>query len=150
MNTPMLIGASRPSFSSRAIAFGARWMLGMGMFRNGVARSFFQSSSLQANPDYGVAFHTMLKTAKAPILAAAIRSVLLRGEPLKPRMASLSMPTLIIAGEQDAMYPLSVQADAARLAPKAHFEVVPGKHISAIDAPEHVSEHMLKFIAASM
>ena len=48
MNTPMDIDGDRPSFGDRMIAFGARWMAGLKIFRDGVARSFF-AEGLGAN-----------------------------------------------------------------------------------------------------
>lgn len=147
MNTPMEIDARHPGLKARLIAAGARWLLRTSPFRNGVAESFFSPEGLAANPGYADAFHGMLMAADPPALAAAIRSVILRGRPLKPRMAELQMPVLVIAGRQDAMYPIAAQEAAARRAPQGHFIAVPGRHISAIEAPDAVAAGVKAFIA---
>ncbi|MEX3013948.1 alpha/beta fold hydrolase [Gymnodinialimonas hymeniacidonis] len=147
MNTPMEIDAAKPGLKARFIASGARWMLPMAFFRDGVANSFFTPEVLKANQTYTTSFHAMLRAAQPSHLAAAIRSVILRGKPLKDRMAELSVPTFVIAGREDEMYPISVQAEAALLAPKGHFEPVGGKHISVVERPEEVSAILKTFIA---
>lgn len=147
MNTPMQIDATRPGFKARFIASGARWILKTAAFRNGVAKSFFSDDVLTANPVYTRAFHDMLKTAKPSRLATAIRSVILRGSPLIDRMAELTVPTLVIAGKEDEMYPIAVQAVAALLAPNGHFAPVDGKHISVVEQPARVAEVITNFIS---
>jgi len=146
LNTPMEVGAARPSLKARFIASGARWMLKLNIFRNGVAESFFTPAVLEANSGYAHAFHQMLKTANPVRLATAIRSVILRGAPLLPRMAEILAPTLVIAGREDAMYPIAVQAEAALLAPKGQFAPVNGKHISVVERPEDVAAIIRDFI----
>lgn len=147
MNTPMEIDAARPGLKARSIASGARWMLRSKFFRDGVAKSFFSPEVLKANRAYAQAFHTMLKSADPSRLATAIRSVILRGTPLKDRMSDLTVPTLVIAGKEDEMYPIAVQAEAALLAPKGRFEPVGGKHISVVERPDEVSALLRDFIA---
>lgn len=147
MNTPMEIDAASPGLKARSIASGARWMLRSNVFRNGVAKSFFSPEVLKANRAYAQAFHNMLKSADPSRLATAIRSVILRGTPLKDRMSDLTVPTLVIAGKEDEMYPIAVQAEAALLAPKGRFEPVGGKHISVVERPDEVSALLRDFIA---
>ncbi|WP_363323261.1 alpha/beta hydrolase [uncultured Tateyamaria sp.] len=146
MNTPMQIDAKRPGLKARFIAGGARWALKTASFRNGVAESFFSATVLAANTAYARAFHDMLKAANPAPLATAVRSVILRGAPLLDRMSELTVPTLVIAGKEDRMYPIAVQAKAALLAPQGRFEAVGGKHISAVERPDRVADIIKKFI----
>jgi len=146
MNTPMQIGAARPGLKAHLIASGARWMLGSSWFRNGVAKSFFTPGTLTTNPTYEKAFHAMLKAANPSRLSNAVQSVLLRGTPLLARMVDISVPTLVIAGKEDGMYPIAVQAEAALLAPKGHFAPVGGKHISVVERPDAVATIIRDFL----
>ena len=150
MNTPMQIDAAQPGLKARFIATGARWVLKTAAFRNGVARNFFSDDVLAANPTYANAFHSMLKRANPASLATSIRSVILRGSPLLNCMTELTVPTLVIAGKQDDMYPIVVQAEAALLASNGHFAPVGGKHISVIERPEQVAEALTEFIASEV
>jgi len=146
MNTPMQIDAKRPGLKARFIASGARWALKTATFRNGVAESFFSDGVFATNTAYARAFHDMLKAANPAKLATAVRSVILSGSPLIDRMAELTVPTLVIAGKEDSMYPIAVQAQAALLAPNGHFAPVDGKHISAIEQPARVAKIISNFI----
>jgi 3-oxoadipate enol-lactonase len=145
MNTPMEIDERSPKLSARMIAAGARWILGTSVFRRGVAKNFFSDTAMQANPRYSRHFHDMLRSVEAAPLAAAVRSVLLRGKPLKDRLSGLAMPVLVIAGKADPMYPIEDQAHAASLAPNGRFEPVNGKHISVLEEPVTVAEILQDF-----
>jgi pimeloyl-ACP methyl ester carboxylesterase len=139
MNTPMDIDGTRPGFGDRMIAFGARRMVGWKFFRDGVARSFFDPAALRRNAAYHARFHAMLAKADGRKLAAAVRSVILRGVPLRGRLKDLTVPTLVISGIADSLYPVESQAAAALLIPNGRFAPVPGHHISPIDAPDEVA-----------
>jgi len=146
MNTPMDIDAAHPKFRDRMIAFGARWMGRRRMFRDGVAGSFFDPGTLSANPAYRQAFHGMLAASDPVRLSAAVRSVILGGDPLRGRLARISVPTLLIAGKADALYPLEGQASAALLLQDGRFEPVAGRHISPVEAPDEVAASLRAFL----
>jgi pimeloyl-ACP methyl ester carboxylesterase len=59
----------------------------------------------------------------------------------------IGVPTLVIAGSDDSMYPASQQREFAARIPGADFATVPGRHISVIDAPEAVAEMIDAFLA---
>lgn len=144
LNTPFHLG--RPPLSARLIAAGARWGLRTRPFRDGVARSFFTPGALARDPAYAAAFHEMLRSAAPGPFAAAIRSVLLRGTPLASRAAGIAVPTLVIAGADDPMYPVDAQRAAAARIPGARFARVPARHISAVDAPDDVAREIAAFL----
>ena len=142
----MEIDRHRPGLKARMISAGARWMLKSTLFRNGVAKSFFTPSVLAANTRYSRNFHAMLKDADPKTLATAIRSVILRGSPLIERLSEISVPTLVIAGNEDSMYPLSIQANAALRLPNGRFVAVDGKHISVVERPNAVANAITEFL----
>ena len=67
MNTPMEIDGTRPDFSARMIAAGARWAVNFSFFQNGVAKSFFRPETLAQNTAYRNAFFSMLTTFGTPL-----------------------------------------------------------------------------------
>ena len=146
MNTPMDICGAHPKFGDRLVALGARWMLNREVFRNGVARSFFKPESLSRDPDASRSFHAMLSRADPVRLSAAVRSVILRGQPLRPRLSAITAPTLVISGINDGLYPLEGQASAALRLQDGRFAPVEGCHISPIDAPEEVKSLIKAFL----
>jgi 3-oxoadipate enol-lactonase len=147
MNTPMDVDGEKPAFGDRMIAFGARWMVGMKFFRDGVARSFFDAEALRRNRAYRTQFHAMLAKADRQKLAAAVRSVILRGVPLRGRLKDLTVPTLMISGVADSLYPVEGQADAVLRIPSGKFAPVPGHHISPIDATNEVAALLRSLLA---
>jgi pimeloyl-ACP methyl ester carboxylesterase len=146
MNTPMDISGAHRKFRDQMISFGARWMGRQKMFRDGVAGSFFDPRTLPSNPSYRQAFHSMLAACDPVRLSAAVRSVILGGDPLRGRLARISVPTLLIAGKEDALYPLEGQASAALLLQDGRFEPVAGRHISPIEAPDEVAASLRAFL----
>ena len=146
MNTPMDIAGDHPKFRDRMIAFGARWMGRRKMFRDGVAGSFFDPGTLDANPAYRQAFHGMLAASDPVRLSAAVRSVILGGDPLRSRLSRIAVPTLLIAGKEDALYPLEGQASAALLLQDSRFEPVAGRHISPVESPDEVAVALRAFL----
>ena len=149
MTTPLRIDGRRPGMKARAIALGARHALGLPVFRNGIARSFFMDA-LAGKPDYRNHFHTMLRDANRPVLAAHVRSVILRGTPLIDRLDRIAAPTLVIAGRDDPMYPLADQAEAARRLRDRRLVEVPGGHISPVEAPDTVAAAILDVLRADL
>ncbi|MEO0936540.1 MAG: alpha/beta hydrolase [Pseudomonadota bacterium] len=143
-NTPTRIGQRRPSVATRLIALGARWAARAKGFQDGVARSFFSAGAVGPHLQ---SFRAMLRASDGPRLGAAVRSVLLHADPLEPRLEWLIPPTLVIAGKDDAMYPLEHQAKAAALAPNGRLVVLPGRHISAVDAPDDMAKALRLFLA---
>lgn len=146
MNTPMDVDESNPGLGNRMIAWGARWMLSTSAFRNGVARSFFSAEALRLSPRYHEQFQAMLRNAEPRRLSAAVRSVILRGTPLRARLARITVPTLLIAGTEDSLYPLEGQADAALRIPNGHFVPVPGRHISPVESADAVAQALREFL----
>ncbi len=138
MNTPFLVPPEGPGLSESFITWGARHLLSTGLFTNGVARSFFAPTTRERDATYMAHFHQSLHASDPLALSTAIRSVLIERASLEPRLSSLAAPALVIAGDQDDMYPLAQQRDAVTRMPRGRIEVVSSKHISVKDAPNDV------------
>ena len=146
LNTPLTIDEDHPEFGNRMLAFGTRWLLKTRVFRQGVERSFFSPATLARLGHYAQHFDGTLKRANPRTMANAVRSVLLRGKPLHTRMSKLSMPVLIVAGIDDALYPIKVQEEAAQRIPRGRFAPVPGRHISTVDATSDTATAIRSFL----
>ncbi|MEL6551709.1 MAG: alpha/beta hydrolase [Pseudomonadota bacterium] len=145
INTPLELGTAA-SLQQRFIAAGARWAPGLRVFRDGVARSFFADPALPELPDYAQAFHAMLKRAEGRAMGPVVRAVLLEGPPLRPLLPEITVPTLMIAGRDDAMYPLDEMRAAAATLQNGQFTEVPGRHISVVDAPKQTADAIRDFL----
>jgi 3-oxoadipate enol-lactonase len=145
LNTPVY--PSERSLSNRMICWGARWMHGLTLFTNGVARAFFLPETRATQPGVLAAFQFHLHQANGNALALSVTSVLLEREDLASRMKMISVPTLFIAGEHDDMYPMEALRKAAASLPKGQFVALPTAHISSVDAPEATTKAIDAFLS---
>ena len=110
------------------------------LYANGVARSFFPASWRDSHPDELAAFVATLKTPNKQGMAIAGRSVLLDRASVLPLLPQIKAPTVVVAGELDALYPAPTLKAAADRIPGARFVEIPGGgHISAMNQPDRVT-----------
>lgn len=81
----------------------------------------------------------------------AMQSVMLHRPDLRPALARLQVPTLVLAGRDDALLDLPEAERAARSVPDGRFEMVTGAgHVAPLFvAPGEVTRHVLAFWSAS-
>lgn len=80
-------------------------------------------------------FKAMAKRVGGPAGAAQARAVAARQEAAS-RLGALTMPALVLWGEQDALAPVAVGQALAAALPHAEFEVLPGcGHLPALEKP---------------
>lgn len=79
--------------------------------------------------------------------AIAAASAMFDRPPLGPVLATLRVPTLVIAGDRDPLYPVDeVRAEVAQIA-GARLEIVPDTcHLSAWESPERVNRLIRSFV----
>lgn len=148
LNTPVYTAAGGPTFSDRFVAWGARWIPGTGLYRDGVARAFFLPATRERAGPLMQDFHQHLQQADGAALAQSVRSVLIEREALAPRMAGIKAPALFVAGLHDGMYPLEDLRKAAAALPQGRFEVLDTGHISVVDAPQQTTALIDRFLAS--
>ncbi|MBN8490230.1 MAG: alpha/beta fold hydrolase [Burkholderiales bacterium] len=148
LNAPVFTAPEGPSFGDRFVAWGARWIHGTGLYRDGVARAFFLPATRARGGPLLEDFHQHLREVDGAALARSVRSVLIERDPLAPRMSAIAAPTLFMAGRYDAIYPLESLRAAASALPKGRFEVLDTAHISVVDAPEQTTALINGFLAS--
>lgn len=63
-------------------------------------------------------------------------------------LATLDVPTLVIAGEHDAITPVALGSEVADSVPGAELVVLPGVgHLSTLEAPGAVASHLLSWLS---
>ena len=66
--------------------------------------------------------------------------------PLKKALPGLTVPTLILHGENDAAIPVAAALDTASLIPSCRLEVLPGLgHLAHEEAPQLVVDAIIAF-----
>ncbi len=69
-------------------------------------------------------------------------------ERLDERISALTVPTLVLWGENDAMIPLAIGRRIHELVPSSQLEVIPQcGHLPNLEKPAQLVEHLLKFVA---
>ncbi len=81
---------------------------------------------------------------------AAIHAMMLRPDST-PMLGAITVPTLVIAGEEDAIVPVG-EADAlGRSIPRSRLVVLPGAgHLSNLEAPEQFSLALADFLESNL
>lgn len=146
LNTPVIKAPRGPNLSDRFVVWGARWIHGAKVYRDGVAKSFFRRSTLQRGGLTQRDFHEHLREVDGRALSQAVQSVLINREPLAPRMNRIKAPTLFVAGRYDAMYPADALRVAAQALPHGRFVELDTAHLSVVDEPEKVTELINDFL----
>jgi 3-oxoadipate enol-lactonase len=135
MNSPL-----GPSLGGHVFeVWGTRWFGATEFWGNGVARSMFSPTSQQAHPERVRAFASAFTSFDKAAAAVTARTVLTRFAGLGEVLPRLAVPTTILMGAEDRLYPVERMRPFAALAPNATLEVVPScGHLAPIEAPEAV------------
>jgi 3-oxoadipate enol-lactonase len=86
-------------------------------------------------------FHALRKESYLKTLEASV------AQDRAARLERISVPTLVITGEEDRVYPPALARDMARRIPGAQFVELEGcGHLSNLEQPERFNEAVLDFI----
>jgi 3-oxoadipate enol-lactonase len=135
MNAPL-----GPSLGGHAFeVWGTRWLGATDFWGNGVARSMFSPASRKAHPERVRAFASAFTSFDKAAAAVTARTVLTRFVGLGEVLPRLAVPTTILMGAEDRLYPVERMRPFAALAPNATLEIVPScGHLAPLEAPEAV------------
>jgi pimeloyl-ACP methyl ester carboxylesterase len=136
MNAPL-----GPSLGGHAFeVLGTRWFGGTAFWGNGVARSMFSPASQKAHPERVRAFASAFTSFDKAAAAVTARTVLTRFPGLDDVLPRLAVPTTILMGAEDRLYPVERMRPFTALAPQAKLEIVPScGHLAPLEAPEAVA-----------
>lgn len=135
MNTPL-----EPSLGGhRMQVLGTRAMGSTAFWGKGVARSMIAAPTKRSHPERVGEFVSAFGSFDRAAATATVRTVLTRSPGLADVLPQLRVPTTILMGDQDALYPPDAAMPLARLVPGATIEVVPDcGHLAPIETPEAV------------
>ena len=135
MNTPLA-----PSLGGhRMQVLGTRLMGSTAFWGKGVARSMIAAATKQNHPERVADFVAAFGDFDRAAAAATVRTVLTRSLGLADVLPQLRVPTTIMMGAQDALYPPDAAMPLAHLAPGASIEVIPScGHLAPLEAPDAV------------
>ncbi|MCZ8139675.1 MAG: alpha/beta fold hydrolase [Armatimonadota bacterium] len=135
MNAPLGPSLGGHSFE----VWGTLWLGSTKFWGGGVARSMFSPASRQTYPERFEAFASAFTSFDKAAAAVTARTVLTRFAGLGEVLPRLAVPTTILVGAEDRLYPVERMRPFAALAPNSTFQVVPScGHLAPLEAPEAV------------
>lgn len=139
MNTPLapsLGGAHSQILGTRAVGSTAFW-------GKGVARSMIAPATVTSHPERVDEFVSAFKSFDRSAAAATVRTVLARFPGLAAVLPLLEVPTTILMGAEDVLYPPEQGLPLARRATAARVDVIPScGHLAPLEAPEVVADSL--------
>jgi pimeloyl-ACP methyl ester carboxylesterase len=125
--------ALEPAMRRKSLAGLALLRVGArGLVGNLVAKAMVSSSP--SARDY---IRECIRSAPKGGIELAVRSVSLDRPDLRPQLPAITVPTLFIAGGDDAMWPPAMARAQAQLTPGARVEVIPGAaHLAPLERVE--------------
>lgn len=139
MNTPLAASMGGHRFQilgTRAVGSTAFW-------GKGVARSMIAPPTKQTHPERVDEFVAAFRSFDRAAAADTVRTVLARSPGLAAVLPQLRVPTTLMMGAQDTLYPPDTAMPLARLAPGATIEVVPScGHLAPLETPEVVADEL--------
>jgi 3-oxoadipate enol-lactonase len=134
-NTPFDHGSAEGLSSARTIIRLARIFGSSSIFANGVAKSFFAAGTPKNTPARR-RFRRDFRGRSRKALTLTGRSVLIDRQSLLPDLSEIKVPTLVIAGALDTLYPSShLRFAAERIAGARFVELANSGHVSACEVP---------------
>ncbi len=135
MNTPLA-----PNLGGhRFLLAGTRVIGSTALWGRGTARSMIAPHAKQEHPERVDEFVSAFRSFDRSAATATVRTVLTRSPGLAAVLPQLQVPTTILMGAQDALYPVDAALPLARLVPDATIEIVPScGHLAPLEAPEAV------------
>ena len=115
------------------------------VLRANVALAFHPHGAAQ--PALVASYLAMVRRAGAAMLIAQNRAVMARAD-LRPHLASITAPVLLMCGEADMLTPPEHSREMAALLPSARLELVPGAgHMLTMEQPQRVADALLEWLA---
>jgi 3-oxoadipate enol-lactonase len=112
---------------------------GTGILAEKHLRLLLAPETLARRRDLAVATEVMIRRATPLGVAAALRGMAERPD-ARPQLRAIGVPTLVVAGAEDAIIPPATHQAMAAEIPDAELAVIPGAgHLSPFEAPEPVN-----------
>ena len=101
-----------------------------------------------ANTDAVQATRAVIDGARPMSVAAAQRGMSQRSD-FRERIASISLPTLVLCGEYDSITTSQDMREMADRMPNSHFARISGAgHLAPLENPEETNHYLIKFLGA--
>jgi 3-oxoadipate enol-lactonase len=137
-------------FCSRMFSFWADIVSVMGVptVMRDVTLWGFTPEFFRTRPDEAAEFDTAMRFIDQPIPAYLAQLHSIQTHDLSERLGSLSVPTLVLAGEADILIPVELSRELHSLIPAAQWATTKGGHSCLWEYPESFNRAAIAFIAS--
>lgn len=105
------------------------------------------ATTLREQPEIADAIMEHLASRDRTGMLRAIEAVVIERQSVLDRLREVSVPALVVVGEEDRATPQPFARRLAAALPHARLETVPGAgHLSALEAPRKVNQLLLDFL----
>jgi 3-oxoadipate enol-lactonase len=113
-----------------------------------VLDAFLGATTRRCRPEVVERVRAAVRACDAASVVHAVTSVVPRRPDQRSALRGITCPVLVVAGEEDATFPVAEVAELAGAIPDSEFVVLPGvAHLAAAEAPELVDELVDGFLA---
>ena len=121
---------------------------GSGSMIEAMIPRLFAASSRQSMPDVVAATRARMEQVPAWSIAAAQRGMATRDD-FRDQLPSISIPALIVCGDQDEITPAEEMQEIADQLPQASFvEIANAGHMAPLEQPAAVNHALLDFLSS--
>lgn len=104
--------------------------------------------TIASKPEVAKLVKSMMESA-APATIAAAQNAMARRRDFSEQLSTIHVPTLVIAGQYDAISPAAAAEVWASRIPHASFAVIPGTaHLSPLEDPSTFNQTVLNFLGS--
>jgi len=129
----------------RAMALGVRTM-GVQPFLPAISKLMFGLTIRRENPELVAAWEERFLSVDVPSMLLGL-GALVRRDSVVEDLRSITVPSLVIVGDEDISLPPHLSREIADAQPNATLVVIPeAGHLSALEQPEAVTEAMMRFL----
>jgi pimeloyl-ACP methyl ester carboxylesterase len=144
-NTPVARTAGTSSAGALVMYAASRVILRTNFWAKGVARSMLPLGFRSSRPERISAFTADFRTFNPRDAAVVVRSVMLEFSGLEVQLSQIAVPTIVVLGAEDRLYPADELMPSAEGIRGAEIWVVPASgHLTALEQPEIFSDAVRK------
>jgi 3-oxoadipate enol-lactonase len=142
--------ASPGPFCSRMFSLWADMagVMGVAAVMRDVTLWAFTPEFFETRPDDAAEFETAMRFIDQPIPAYLAQLHSIQAHDATERLASLNVPTLVLAGETDILIPVELSRQLYSLIPNAQWAVTKGGHACLWEYPDPFNRAVISFIAS--
>ncbi len=119
---------------------------GVEPFAEEFVKAVFAPATLKANPPTVKLIRDIIAATDPLAIGGTLLALAARTD-TTPALSRITLPTLILVGQHDALTPVANSEAMAALLPRAELHIIPGAgHVSNLENPTVFNEHLLTFL----